>query len=67
MAKNSSDQFSKQLLEEVLSPFGTVETSYEVSGELQWADVYLGREALKKRPFLRFWRLNQRIQGDQIY
>lgn len=40
MAKNSSDQFSKQLLEEVLSPFGTVETSYEVAGEPQWVDVF---------------------------
>jgi hypothetical protein len=40
MAKNSSDQFSKQLLEEVLSPFGTLETSYEVAGEPQWVDVF---------------------------
>jgi hypothetical protein len=40
MAKNSFDQFSKQLLEEVLAPFGMVETSYEVSGEPQLVDVY---------------------------
>lgn len=40
MAKNSFDQFSKQLLEEVLALFGTVETSYEVPGEPQWVDVY---------------------------
>jgi Domain of unknown function (DUF4351) len=40
MTKNSSDQFSKQFLEEILSPFGTVETSYEVSGEAQWVDVF---------------------------
>jgi Domain of unknown function (DUF4351) len=40
MTKNSSDQFSKQFLEEVLSPFGTVETSYEVAGEAQWVDVF---------------------------
>jgi Domain of unknown function (DUF4351) len=40
MAKNSFDQFSKQLLEEVLAPFGTVETSHEVSGEPQWVDVF---------------------------
>lgn len=40
MAKNPFDQFSKQLLEEVLSPFGAVETSREVSGEAQFVDVY---------------------------
>jgi hypothetical protein len=40
MTKNSSDQFSKQFLEEILSPFGTVETSYEVAGEPQWVDVF---------------------------
>jgi hypothetical protein len=40
MTKNSSDQFAKQFLEEVLSAFGTVETSYEVSGEPQWVDVF---------------------------
>ncbi len=39
MTKNSSDQFSKQFLEEFLSPFGTIETSYEVAGETQWVDV----------------------------
>jgi hypothetical protein len=40
MTKNNSDQFAKQLLEEVLAPFGTVETSHEVSGEPQWVDVF---------------------------
>jgi hypothetical protein len=40
MTKNNSDQFAKQLLEEILSPFGTVETSHEVSGEPQWVDVF---------------------------
>jgi hypothetical protein len=40
MAKNNFDQYSKQLLEEVLAPFGTVETSHEVSGEPQWVDVF---------------------------
>jgi Domain of unknown function (DUF4351) len=40
MAKNSSDQFSKQLLEEMLAPFGTVEISHEVLGESQLVDVY---------------------------
>ena len=45
MTKNSSDQFSKQFLEEVLSPFGTVETSYEVAGEAQWVDVFFAPSA----------------------
>jgi Domain of unknown function (DUF4351) len=40
MAKNSFDQFSKQFLEEFLSPLGTVETSLEVAGEPQFVDVY---------------------------
>jgi hypothetical protein len=40
MAKNPFDQFSKQFLEEFLSPLGTVETSLEVAGEPQFVDVY---------------------------
>jgi hypothetical protein len=40
MAKNPFDQFSKQLLEEVLSPFGAVKTSLEVPGEAQFVDVF---------------------------
>lgn len=40
MAKNSFDQFSKLLLEEFLTPFGTVQSSLEVSGEPQWVDVF---------------------------
>jgi hypothetical protein len=40
MAQNPFDQFSKQFLEEILSPFGAVETSHEVSGEPQFVDVY---------------------------
>lgn len=40
MAKNPFDLFSKQLLEEVLSPYGTVEISLEVPGESQFVDVF---------------------------
>jgi hypothetical protein len=40
MAKNSSDQFAKQFLEEVLAPFGTVEISHEIPGESLLVDVY---------------------------
>ncbi|MGB8702079.1 MAG: DUF4351 domain-containing protein [Thermosynechococcaceae cyanobacterium] len=40
MAKNPFDAFSKQLLEETLSPYGAVETSREVPGEAQFIDVY---------------------------
>jgi hypothetical protein len=40
MTKNIFDQFSKQFLEEVLAPLGSVETSHEVSGESQLVDVY---------------------------
>jgi Domain of unknown function (DUF4351) len=39
MTKNPFDQFSKQLLEEFLSPFGLVQTNFEVSGEPQYVDV----------------------------
>ncbi|NJN38157.1 MAG: flagellar assembly protein H, partial [Acaryochloridaceae cyanobacterium CSU_3_4] len=40
MAKNPFDQFSKQLLEEILAPFGAVEITLEVPGESQYVDVY---------------------------
>jgi hypothetical protein len=40
MAKNPFDQFSKQLLEGVLAPYGTVEISLEVTGESQFVDVF---------------------------
>jgi hypothetical protein len=40
MAKNPFDQFSKQLLEEVLAPYGTVKISLEVTGESQLVDVF---------------------------
>ncbi|HEY9828395.1 MAG TPA: DUF4351 domain-containing protein [Stenomitos sp.] len=40
MAKNPFDSFSKQLLEEMLSPYGAVEVSREVPGESQFVDVY---------------------------
>jgi hypothetical protein len=40
MARNPFDQFSKQLLEEVLAPYGTVEISLEVTGESQFVDVF---------------------------
>ena len=40
MTKNPFDSFSKQLLEEVLAPFGSVQISREVSGESQYIDVY---------------------------
>jgi Domain of unknown function (DUF4351) len=40
MAKNVFDQFSKQFLEEIPSPLGSVESSHEVSGETQLVDVY---------------------------
>ncbi len=33
MAKNSFDQFSKLLLEEFLAPFGTVQSSLEITGQ----------------------------------
>jgi hypothetical protein len=40
MTKNPFDSFSKQLLEEVLAPFGTVKISREVPGESQYVDVF---------------------------
>jgi hypothetical protein len=39
MSKNLFDQFSKQFLEEFLSPLGAIETSYEVSGEPQFRQL----------------------------
>jgi hypothetical protein len=40
MTKNPFDSFSKQLLEEVLAPFGTIQISREVPGESQYVDVF---------------------------
>ncbi len=40
MTKNPFDSFSKQLLEEVLAPIGTVKITLEVPGESQYVDVY---------------------------
>ncbi len=40
MTRTPFDQFSKQLLEEFLSPFGTVERSFEIPGEARQVDVY---------------------------
>ena len=40
MAKNPFDSFSKQFLEELLSPYRAVEVSREVPGESQFIDVY---------------------------
>jgi hypothetical protein len=40
MAQNSFDQFSKQYLEEFLSPYGSVEISREVLGEPLFVDVF---------------------------
>jgi hypothetical protein len=34
MTRNRFDQFSKEFLEELLSPFGTVEKSLEILGTL---------------------------------
>ena len=40
MTRFPFDQFSKQLLEEFLTPFGTVERSLEIPGEARQVDVY---------------------------
>jgi hypothetical protein len=40
MTQNSFDQFSKQYLEEFLSPYGTIEISREVLGEPLFVDVF---------------------------
>lgn len=40
MARTSFDQFSKQFLEALLSPFGQVEISREVPGEPRFVDVW---------------------------
>ncbi|NET55214.1 MAG: hypothetical protein F6K47_03140, partial [Symploca sp. SIO2E6] len=40
MTRTPFDQFSKQLLEELLNPLGIVERSFEIPGEVRQADVY---------------------------
>jgi hypothetical protein len=40
MTRTSFDTFSKQLLEEFLSPFGSVELNREIAGESRFIDVW---------------------------
>ena len=40
MTKQPHDQFAKQYLKELLSPFGEVEISREVTGEVRQIDIY---------------------------
>lgn len=40
MTRTPFDAFSKQLLEEILTPLGRVETTHEVPGESRFVDVY---------------------------
>jgi hypothetical protein len=40
MTRSPFDQFSKQILEEFLSPFGVVNINREVPGEARWIDVW---------------------------
>ena len=40
MTRFIHDQFAKQYLKELLSPFGNVETSRDVAGEVRQADVF---------------------------
>ena len=40
VTRSPFDQFSKQLLEEFLSPLGTVNINREVPGEARWIDVW---------------------------
>jgi hypothetical protein len=40
MTRTPFDQFSKQLLEELLSPLGTIERSYEIPGESRQVDIW---------------------------
>jgi hypothetical protein len=40
MTRSPFDQFSKQLLEEFLSPLGAVNINREVAGEARWIDVW---------------------------
>ncbi|MEB3162630.1 MAG: hypothetical protein VKK80_05325, partial [Prochlorothrix sp.] len=40
MSQTPHDQFAKQFLEELLSPFGQVELSREIPGESRWVDLW---------------------------
>jgi len=45
MTRTPFDAFSKQLLEEFLSPFGTVELNREIAGESRFVDVWFSPSA----------------------
>jgi hypothetical protein len=55
MVKDSSDQFSKQFLEELLLPLGVVETSYEVAGEPQLVDDFVPDNLLSSQTRWGYW------------
>ncbi len=40
MTRQSHDQFAKQYLEELLSPLGLVQTSYDIASEVRQVDVW---------------------------
>jgi hypothetical protein len=46
MTKNPFDSFAKQLLEEVLAPFGSIQINREVPGESQYVDVFFEPSSL---------------------
>lgn len=48
MTRNRFDQFSKEFLEELLSPLGTVEKSLEVLGTSRLVDLYFAPEQFSK-------------------
>jgi hypothetical protein len=45
MSRTPFDEFAKQLLEQLLSPLGEVNTSREVPGESRWVDVWFSPAA----------------------
>ncbi len=45
MTRFIHDQFAKQYLKELLSPFGNVETSHDIAGEVRQIDVFFAPKA----------------------
>ncbi len=64
MTRQPHDQFAKQFLKELLSPFGQVEISKEVTGEVRQIDIYFSPAAKPLTSSLNLGVLSQMLLSN---
>ncbi len=64
MTRQPHDQFAKQFLKELLSPFGQVEISKEVTGEVRQIDIYFSPASKPPTSNLNLGILSQILWSD---